>query len=258
MDKIYVEHNQEVSKGDVLYTLKDDKITAAITEVQSGLKEVNRTIEAKQVQLSQAKRDLNRNESLAAHVSVKELENAQDKVDVLDAEMKVLQAKHDGLLAKKASLEFDLSRLTVRAPFDGMVTHVYVADGTRVGSMHLWDINKKFVEMRIPDQAFANIEPGQFSEFYIDAFPGQIFRSRVHSVVKATGEAQGNLLPREQAVSNHIQRGSAPVGRTVILEVDEHTMSMIPIGATGSAWISAKNLIDYWAFSILLAGRHFG
>ncbi|WP_229380999.1 hypothetical protein [Shewanella psychropiezotolerans] len=30
-----------------------------------------------------------------------------------------------------------------------------------------------------------------------------------------------------------------PIGRTVILEVDEATMAMLPIGATGSAWISA-------------------
>ncbi|GAL09383.1 multidrug resistance efflux pump [Vibrio astriarenae] len=254
MDKVHVVHNQEVKQGEVLYTLKDDKITAAITDGKISLKEVTRTIEAKNVQLSQAKRDLDRNESMAEHVSVKDLENAQDRVEVLNAEMKVLQAKHDGLLAKQGSLEFDLSRLTVQAPFDGMVTHVYVADGTRVGSMHLWDTSKKFVEMRIPDQAYGNIEPGQFSEFYIDAYPGQIFRSRVHSVVKATGEAQGNLLPREQAVSSHIQRGSAPVGRTVILEVDSETMAMIPIGATGSAWISANKPHQLLGFLDIIGG----
>lgn len=254
MDQIHVVHNQEVKKGDVLYTLKDDKITAAITEVKSALTEVSRTIEAQEVQLSQAKRDLSRNQSMAQHVSVKDLENSQDRVEILESEMKVLNAKYDGLLAKQGSLEFELSRLTVQAPFDGMVTHVYVADGTRVGSLHLWDTSKKFVEMRIPDQAFANIEPGQFSEFYIDAYPGQIFRSRVHSVVKATGEAQGNLLPREQTVSNHIQRGSAPVGRTVILEVDQDTMAMIPIGATGSAWISANKPHQLLGFLDIIGG----
>lgn len=254
MDEIYIDHNQEVKKGEVLYTLKDDKITAAITEVESGLNEVARTIEAKQVQLAQAERDLARNQSMGVHVSAKDLENSKGLVEVLHAEMKVLQAKYDGLVAKRGSLEFDLSRLTVRAPFDGMVTHVYVADGTRVGSLHLWDTSKKFVEMRIPDQAYGNIQVGQFSEFYVDAFPGQIFRSRVHSVVKATGEAQGNLLPREQAVSSHIQRGAPAVGRTVILEMDAQTMAMLPIGATGSAWISAKKPHHLLGFIDIIGG----
>ncbi|MCE2572379.1 HlyD family secretion protein [Motilimonas eburnea] len=254
MEKIYVRHNQEVKKGEVLYRLKDDKISAAITEVESGLNEVARTIEAKKVQLSQAKRDLRRNQSMGNHVSIRDLENAQDLVEILKAEMDVLQAKYDGLIAKRGSLEFDLSRLTVQAPFDGMVTHIYVADGTRVGSLHLWDTNKKFVEMRIPDQAYGNIEPGQFSEFYVDAFPGQIFRTRVHSVVKATGEAQGSLLPREQAVSSHIQRGAAPVGRTVILEMDPDTMAIAPIGATGSAWISANKPHPLLGFIDIIGG----
>ncbi len=254
IDKIYVDHNQHVSKGEVLYTLKDDKVTAAITEVESALNEIARTIDAQVVQLSQAKRDLKRNQEMDEHVSVRQLEVAQDTVDIIEAELKVLQAKREGLIAKLGSLKFDLSRLTVSAPFDGMITHVFVANGSRIGSLHLWDINKKFVEMRIPDQTYKNIKPGQFSEFYVDAFPGQIFRAKVHSIVKATGEAQGNLFPREQAVSTHIQRGGAPVGRTVILEMDADTMALVPIGATGSAWISATKPHPLLGFIDIIGG----
>lgn len=254
IDKVFVDHNTHVSEGDVLYTLKDDKITAAITEVESGLVENQRRIEAQGVRLAQANRNLNRNLNLDKHVSVKELEEAQDYVDLTVADLKVMQAQREGLLAKKSSLEFDLSRLTVTAPFDGLITHVYIADGSRVGSLHIWDTSKKFVEMRIPDQTYGNIKIGQFSEFYVDAFPGQIFRSRVHSIVDATGEAQGNLLPGEQNVSAHIQRGAAPTGRTVILEMDKATMEMIPIGATGSAWISAKKPYPILGFIDIIGG----
>jgi len=76
----------------------------------------------------------------------------------------------------------------------------------------------------------------------------------VHSVVKATGEAQGSLLPQEQSVSSHIQRGSAPVGRTVILEIDQDTMDMLPIGATGSAWISAEKPHSILGFMDIIGG----
>ncbi|WP_076414401.1 HlyD family secretion protein [Shewanella sp. UCD-KL12] len=239
IDRVYVDHNQAFTKGDVLYVLKDDNLTAKIAELDAKRVKVQRQQAALQVTLSQAKRDHLRHQGLQQHVSLKEKEQAADLVVKLKADLAVFDAEKLSLEAQRVNFEFELERLTVTAPFDGMVTHVFIADGSRVGSLHLWDTSKKFVEMRIPDQAYRNIQPGQFSEFFVHSHPGEIFRAKVHSIVKATGEAQGSLLPQEQFVSQHIQRGSAPVGRTVILEIDAETMARLPIGATGSAWISA-------------------
>jgi len=72
-----------------------------------------------------------------------------------------------------------------RAPFDGQLSITNIVSGTRLGNMHLYDTSKKFVEMRIADQTFRGIEVGQFAEFYVDAYPGEIFRGRVHSVTTA-------------------------------------------------------------------------
>ena len=239
IDKIYIDHNQHVNEGELLYTLRDDTVVSAIDEVMAKKMEIQRTVEAKQVEFAQANRDYVRNQRIQAHVSERDLENSGDRVEIVQAEIKVLKAQLDVQRAKIRSLNYELSQLNVTAPFDGMVTHVYIAGGSRVGAMHFWQTDKKFVEMRIPDQSFAYINKGQFAEFYIDAYPGQIFRARVHSKVEATGEAQGGIFPREQSVGRHISLGSMPIGRTVILEVDAATMAMLPIGATGSAWISA-------------------
>ena len=254
IDEIYIDHNQHVKKGEVLYLLKDDKITSAIIEVESAQLEVEKSIEAKQVALKQAERNHRRNVGMKEHVSIRDTEESQDLVEMLVAEIHVLEAKDLGLKAKLKNLHFELDRLTIRAPFDGMVTHIFIADGSRIGSLHLWDTSKKFVEMRIPDQAYKNIKSGQFSEFFVTAYPGEIFRAKVHSVVNATGEAQGSLLPQEQSVSGHIQRGSAPVGRTVILEIDQETMDMMPIGATGTAWISAEKPYPILGFIDVIGG----
>ncbi|WP_394201223.1 HlyD family secretion protein [Shewanella waksmanii] len=237
---IYVDHNQHVKKGELLYTLVDDKVTSAIDEISAKIQEVQRNIEAAEVRLAQAKRNLVRKQDLGEHVSERDLENAEDEVEIGIAELAVQRAQLEVQYAQMRKQQFELDRLQVRAPFDGMVTHVYIAGGSRIGAMHLWDTGRKFVEMRIPDQSFARIHTGQFAEFYLDAYPGQIFRARVHSKVEATGEAQGDLFPREQMVSRHINLGAMPVGRTVVLEVDDATMAMLPIGATGSAWVSAE------------------
>lgn len=254
IDKILVDHNQHVKKGETLYILKDDKITSSISEVHSAQVEIARTIDAKNVALVQALRDHKRNKGMQEHVSVKDFEESSDLIETVRADLLVLEAKHQGLNAKLENLDFELSRLTVTAPFNGMVTHIFIADGSRIGSLHLWDTSKKFVEMRIPDQAYKHIQKGQFSEFFVHAYPGEIFRARVHSKVDATGEAQGSLLPQEQFVSRHIQRGSAPVGRTVILEIDQATMEKMPIGATGSAWISADKPFSILGFLDIIGG----
>lgn len=254
IDTILVDHNQHVKQGEVLYVLKDDKVTSAISEVNSAQEEIARSIDARNVTLTQALRDHERNNNMKEHVSTKALEESADLIETLNADLLVLEAKQQGLKAKLENLHFELSRLTVTAPFDGMVTHIFIANGSRIGSLHLWDTSKKFVEMRIPDQAYKNIKKGQFSEFFVHAYPGEIFRARVHSKVDATGEAQGGLLPQEQFVSNHIQRGAAPVGRTVILEIDQATMARLPIGATGSAWISAEKPISLLGFLDIIGG----
>jgi len=243
-----------VNEGEVLYVLKDDKVTAGISEVHSAQVEIARTIDAKNVALAQALRDYKRNQEMQEHVSTKELEESGDLIETVQADLLVLEAKRAGLDAKLENLNFELSRLTVTAPFNGMVTHIFIADGSRIGSLHLWDTSKKFVEMRIPDQSYKHIQTGQFSEFFVHAYPGEIFRARVHSKVDATGEAQGSLLPQEQFVSRHIQRGAAPVGRTVILEIDQETMDKMPIGATGSAWISADKPFPILGFLDIIGG----
>ena len=168
-----------------------------------------------------------------AMVPVAELEAAGDLVDIAAAKVSAAEARLN-------IVRFDLDRLRgTRAPFDGQVSHTYVGEGSRVGALHLWDTSKKFVVMRIPDQAYGFIKPGQFAEFFVDAYPGHIFRARAHSVTGATGEAAGNDFFRQSMVSQQIQLGAMPVGRTLILEFEDSEGYWIPIGATGSAWISA-------------------
>ncbi|MEZ8035294.1 MULTISPECIES: HlyD family secretion protein [Vibrio] len=256
IDTIYVEHNQVVEKGEILYTQRDDKLTSIKTGLNASKLELARSIEAQEIKLAQAMRDHKRNLGLEHHATARDVELSSDMIATTKADINVLYAKHEGLEAKLGDVEFELDRLTVRAPFKGMVTHVYIANGSRVGGLHLWDIENKFIEMRIPEQAYQNIKRGQFSEFYVDAYPAQVFRARVHSIVEATGEAQGNLMPVEQMVSGHIQRGAAPIGRTVILEVDSKTMDMLPIGSTGTAWISAKKPHSILGFMDIIGAAH--
>ncbi len=227
IDKIYVSHNERVKEGQLLYTLVDDARKSQESRAEEDLKRA-------EIELARLTREYRRKQNLErGAIAVTALEAAKDDVKRSAAEVS----------AARAALEnarFELGRLEVTAPFDGQVSHIDVGEGSRIGALHIWDTSQKFVVMRIPDQAYAFIKPGQFAEFYVDAYPGHIFRARVHSITGATGEAAGTLWPREELVGRQIAMGSAPVGRTVILEFEDPEGLWIPIGATGSAWISAE------------------
>ncbi|MEE1674185.1 hypothetical protein SNR37_003621 [Agarivorans aestuarii] len=96
------------------------------------------------------------------------------------------------------------------------------------------------MEMRIPDQTFCFVKTGQFAEFYVDVYPGEVFRVRVHSFTAGNGEASVSPIQGPQSVTQHVGANTSTHGRTIILEIFEPEGKVIPIGATGSAWIAAN------------------
>ena len=227
IDQIFVTHNQRVKKGELLYTLNSHTLTGKALEANEALK-------AAELEMEQARREMLRKQRIGSKLlSRNEIEQAEDRYETA-------RARFNAEKTRLETSELDVDQLTIHAPYDGQISHVYIDQGSRVGALHLWNTSAKFMIMRIPDQAYGFVEPGQFAEFYVDAYPGHIFRARVHSVTGATGEAAGSLLPRESMVGRQIQLGSLRVGRTVILEFEDPEGYDIPIGSTGSAWISTS------------------
>lgn len=225
--EIFVTHNALVKKGQILYTLVDDKRKAQEFQAQEDLRRAK----------------INAIRLTREYKQKKRLKKGAIALIVLDAARDEMERAEAAVITAKANLEyirFELRRLSVPAPFDGQVSHINVANGSRIGALHIWDIKHKFIVMRIPDQAYAFVKPGQFAEFYVDAYPGHIFRAKVHSITGATGESEGSIYAQEEHVAKKIEAGSASVGRTVILTFKDPEGINVPIGATGSAWISAE------------------
>ena len=157
-----------------------------------------------------------------------------------------------------ADLQWKIDKAVVVAPVDGQVAVQYSSEGqyfgeSRPAAIHMFT-NKKFIELRIPDQVYEYIKPKAFAEFYVDAYPGKIFRARVHSITESTGEAQGSLFGSPQSVTQHVMKNSNEIGRTLILEFEEPEGVHIPIGATGKAWVAAEKPIHLLGFLDLVIG----
>ena len=226
VDQIYVDHNQMVKAGDVIYTLVDTDSEAIIEQTKSAIVQQNELI-------AQMERDIERSKQSPSIFKARDIEDYQSQLRVSEAKLTSLHAD-----LKRAL--FTQDRKTVTAPFDGQVSVVNLANGSRVGNMHIYDTSRKFMEMRIPDQTFRYVKTGQFAEFYVDAYPGEVFRARVHSFTAGTGEASVSPIQGPQSVRQHVGSNTSTHGRTIILEIFEPEGKVIPIGATGSAWIAAS------------------
>ncbi|HEX6735340.1 MAG TPA: biotin/lipoyl-binding protein [Azonexus sp.] len=245
IDKIFVTHNQKVKAGDPVYHFKTDRY-----EIQMAAKKAER--ERLRTQLGKLENDLKRLAKLRGDVVPQSEYDA--KVAEVDTQRDlVIKAEQD-----IADLQWKIDKALVVAPVDGQMVVLFSSEGQyfdemRPASIHMFT-NKKFIELRIPDQVYGYIKPQAFAEFYVNAYPGKIFRARVHSITEATGEAQGSLFATPQSVTQHVMRNMNEIGRTVILEFEEPEGVVIPAGATGKAWIAAEKPAHILGFLDLIIG----
>jgi len=245
IEKIYVTHNQKLKAGDPVYRIKTDRY-----EIQMAAKKAER--DRLKTQLTKLENDQKRLGKLVGEV-VPQAEYDAKVAEVLNQRDLVVKSEQD-----ISDLQWKIDRALVIAPVDGQVAVQFSSEGQYFGeqrpsAIHMFT-NKKFIELRIPDQVYSFIKPKAFAEFYFDAYPGKIFRGRVHSITESTGEAQGSLFATPQSVAQHVTRNSHEVGRTVILEFEEPPGIHIPVGATGKAWIAGEKPLHILGFLDVVIG----
>ncbi len=240
VEQVYVDHNQRVKKGDLIYTLRSEDTESQMAGLEAQKKAAEAEILALTYQIKNDEKTLERLTKLGDFSQESQRDDIRTRIETNDAKIAAANAQILSIEAQIATAAWQNERREVRAPFDGQLSITNIVDGTRVGNMHLYNTNKKFVEMRIADQTYRGIEVGQFAEFYVNAYPGEIFRGRVHSVTTGTGEARVSVMNGSQHVRQHVGNNMNNHGRTIIIEFEEPEGYNIPIGATGSGWVSAN------------------
>ena len=234
IDQVFVDHNQIVKKGDVIYTLVDINSAADKAKIESAIVQ-------KEEAIKQMTRDLDRAETSP------QIFNTRD-VEKFNSDLRVMNAALASLKADLQKVNWAQEKKTITAEFDGQVSIVNIAEGSVMGNMHLYNTSKKFLEMRISDQTYGYVKVGDFAEFFVDAYPGHVFRAKVHSFTAGTGESSISPLQGPQSVGQHVVRNGNGLGRTIVLEIFEPEGYNIPIGAAGAAWISAEKPHTFWVF----------
>jgi len=274
--------NQAVKQGDVLFeidpepyrhTLERARAALDSLEKQIGLsqRDVNAqkfaataaraNIERAEAQAKQAADTLARIEPLLAkeYVTAEQVDQARTSKRTADAALLVAQrdadraaaavsgvdalvAKLGELRAAVATAEYDLRQTVVRAPFDGRVVDLDIAEGEYAATgrrlFTLIDARTWYVIANFRETALKGIRPGMPAEVFLMSDPGKRFAGTVQSigfgVFPEEGGSSASGLPKVPRSINWVRVAQR---FPVRIRVEDPPAELFRIGASAVALI---------------------
>lgn len=196
IDKIYVDYNSVVRKGQVIAELDKTNLLSELASAKSNLANA-------QSSLNYQKANYERYQTLFSKglISANEYENAK-----LNYEQAVQQVNVQKQSVQKA--QTNLGYATITAPIDGVVLSREVEEGQTVAAAMstptLFYIAQDLTDMRVVadiDEAdIGGVEEGQRVTFTVDAYPDDVFNGRV-TQVRQNATTESNVVTYEVIIS---------------------------------------------------------
>jgi HlyD family secretion protein len=192
IEKLYVDFNSPVTKGQIVAELDQEPLKMKIDQNEANFKSRMASLERSKVSLSQALKGFERAKSLFAKelISIEEMDTAEAgylgaKSDVISAEASLSQAKSTLDLSK-----VDLTYSVIRAPVDGVVIVRKVNVGQTLQSSYAapllfqvaTDMTKMKVECSVDESDIGKVKEGQKVRFTVEAYPNESFNGVVQQV----------------------------------------------------------------------------
>ena len=277
-----VHDNQAVKQGDVLFEIDPrpyqyalDRSRAALDGLEKQIALHQRDVNAQQfgaaaakanigraeAQAKQAADTLNRIEPLLAkeYVTAEQVDQARTAKRSAEAALQVarrdaeraaagvtgvdaLVAKLGELRAAVAAAKLDLEHTVIRAPFDGTVVNLDIAEGEFAATgkplFTLIDTRNWYVIANFRETALNRIRPGMKAEVFILADPNRRFAGTVHSIGYGVFPEEGGSsvsgLPKVPRSINWVRVAQR---FPVRIRIDEPQADLFRIGASAVALI---------------------
>ena len=196
IDKIYVDYNTVVKKGQVIAELDKTNLQSEYTSAQSNLANA-------QSNLTYQTANYNRYKTLYEKglVSANDFESARLSYQQAKSTVKIQQQN-------VAKARTNLGYATITAPIDGIVLNKAVEEGQTVASSFstptLFTIAKDLTDMRviadIDEADIGGVSQGQHVTFTVDAYPDDVFEGSV-TQVRQEATTESNVVTYEVVIS---------------------------------------------------------
>jgi RND family efflux transporter MFP subunit len=208
--EVFVEEGRAVQKGQVLATLDDSQVRAALAVNQAQLETARRGAAEDEAKLREAELTLGRREQLVKDlvISKAELDAARAEVESLKARIAVSHQQvkvSESLVSQRRT---DLADMQVRAPFDGiaiskdaqpgeMISPVSAGGGfTRSGIATIVDMSSLEIEVDVSESYINRVHPGMPVEAVLDAYPDWRIPAHVITTVPSADRQKATVRVR--------------------------------------------------------------
>ena len=203
-----VSEGDRIKKGQFLLQIdpkllrtRVDSGTASLKAAEASLEQLRQAIETARVQLDLARKNLTRQRELwSQQLTTREaLDKAENDVRTTESSLaereKTAKAQDSRISQEKATLEsarYDLSKVRMESPIDGIVTRRNIQEGETavVGTMNnagtvlltLADMSVIQAEVEVDETNIPNVQLGQIAKITIDALPERSFKGHVTEI----------------------------------------------------------------------------
>ncbi|MFN7915419.1 MAG: efflux RND transporter periplasmic adaptor subunit [Vicinamibacterales bacterium] len=203
-----VNEGDRVTKGQFLLQIdpkslrtRVDSGAASLQAAEGSLDQLRQAVETSRVQLDQAQRTLARQRDLwGQQLTTREsLDKAENDVKAAESALREREKQVSSQAARigqeRATLEsarYDLSKVRIESPIDGIVTRRNIQEGETavIGTMNnagtvlltLADMSVIQAEVEVDETNIPNVKIGQPAKITIDALPDRTFRGHVSEI----------------------------------------------------------------------------
>lgn len=224
IEKLYVDYNSKVKKGDVLLEIEPSVLQASVDEAKASLVSAIS-------QRNYANSEYKRNKILFndGMISRAELEQSQTTYEQAEQSVNRMQSQYDRAVT-------NLGYATIKSPVDGTVISREVDVGQTVAASFQTpdlfkiaeDLSQMQIETSVSEADIGVIKDGQAVTFTVDAYPDQTFNGVVRQI---------RLSPTTT---------SNVVVYTVVIGVDNSDLRLMP-GMTAFVTIVVSEKKDVWS-----------
>ncbi|MCE3047748.1 efflux RND transporter periplasmic adaptor subunit [Helicobacter kayseriensis] len=195
IDKLYVDTNDLVKKGQVLAKIDDKKILQELERNQAQLKAAEAQLLSLQSSLKDKKWQFDRlkklhKESKGKYPSFADVQNAQVAYEMIQAEILSKEANIQEIRANIKSTQIDYDNTIITSPIDGVVLVRSIDVGQTVAASfsapELFKVARNLEEMKlvvkISESDIGKIKLGQKVSFSVDAYPNRVFGAYVDKI----------------------------------------------------------------------------
>ena len=221
--KVFFDAPARVKTGTVLARLDDQQISANLEAARAKSRSIAADLKNWQSEAEVLKADYGRQQNLwnLGLTSQEQLEHAKYKAESDQWDIQRVQELLNTSRQEERSLELELEKTRITAPFDGLIARRYIREGQAVskGDRLFWLTAEAPLLMRftLPERFFGRLHPAQQFEIASGDVPLEKHQARVKQISPVVDPSSGTFEILVELIGD---RGGLRPGMTASLKID--------------------------------------